>query len=157
MPAKCDPLKIRKSERAALENLVRSTASNAGLVRRARIIVLAGEGVSNRQIAARVGCKPHIVKRWRDRYQEGGIQALADRARSGRPPLLSTQDKQRIVTRVCAAPPRGFSRWSVRTLARETGQAPSVIHGVLQEHDLHPHRLRSFNFSPDPRFAWASP
>jgi transposase len=152
MPAKCDALKIRKSEHSALEKLVRSTGSGAGLVRRARIIVLAGEGISNRQIAERVGCKPHIVKRWRDRYQKGGIKALADRARSGRPPLLSAKDKQRIVTRVCSAPPRGLSRWSVRTLARECGHAPSVIHGVLQEHDLHPHRLRTFNFSPDPRF-----
>ena len=152
MPTKCDPLKLRISERDGLEKLVRSTGSGAGLVRRARIILLAAEGVSNRQIAGRVGCRPQIVKRWRDRYQDGGIKALADRARSGRPPLLNAKDKQRIVTKVCSTPPRGLARWSVRTLALATGHAPTVIHAVLQEHDLHPHRLRTFNFSPDPRF-----
>lgn len=145
-------LGIRKSERAALKKLVRSTGAGAGLVRRARIIVLAGEGISNRQIAERVGCKPHIVKRWRDRYQAGGIKALTDRARSGRPPSLSPKDKQRIVTRVCSTPPRGLSRWSVRTLARATGQAPSVIHGVLREHDLHPHLVAHLPLQPRPTF-----
>ena len=139
MPAKCDPLKLRRSDRNGLEKLLRSTSSGAGLVRRARMILLAAEGVSNRQIAGRVGCKPQIVKRWRDRYQAGGIKALADRPRSGRPPLLTAKDKQRIVTKVCSTPPHGLSRWSVRTLALATGHAPTVIHAVLQEHDLHPH------------------
>ena len=152
MPAKRDPLKLRRSERSGLEKLLRSTGSGAGLVRRARIILLAAEGVSNRQIAGRVGCRPQIVKRWRDRYQAGGIKSLADRARSGRPPLLTAKDKQRIVTKVCSTPPRGCSRWSVRTLALATGHPPTAIHAVLQEHDLHPHRLRTFHFSPDPRF-----
>jgi Winged helix-turn helix len=150
MPAKCDALKVRKSERTALEKLVRSTGSGAGLVRRARIIVLAGEGISNRQIAERVGCKPHIIKRWRERYKNGGIKALADQARSGRPSLLSAKDKQGIVTRVGSPPPRGLSRWSVRTLARATGRAPSVIHGVLREHALHPHLVAHLQLQSRP-------
>lgn len=91
-------------------------------------------------MAGRVGCQPQIVKRWRDRYQTRGSKALADRARSGRPPWLTAKEKQRSVTKVCSTPPRGLSRWSVRTLARATGHAPTVIPAVLQEHDLHPHR-----------------
>jgi len=61
------PLTIGKTDRLALAKLVRSISSGAGLVRRACIIVLASEGVSNRQIPNRVGCKPHLLRlrrRW---------------------------------------------------------------------------------------------
>ena len=45
-----------------------------------------------------------------------------------------------------------MSRWSTRGLARKLKLSKSHVHGVRKEHDLHPHRLRTFRFSPDPRF-----
>lgn len=48
---------------------------------------------------------------------------------------------QKVVNTVCAAPPKHLSRWSVRTLAKKLKLAASVVHQILQEHDLHPHRL----------------
>lgn len=77
---------------------------------------------------------------------------LATPAPSFTIPATKTILRQKVVTTVCGKPPKGLSRWSARTLANRLGVSKSFVHGVLLEHDLHPHRLRTFNFSPDPRF-----
>ena len=141
-----------KHDREHLEGIVRRTTVSAGYARRARTLLLAADGVSNRQIALKVGCKPHVVGEWRRRYAALGLAGIKDRARSGRPAKITPAQKQRVVAKVCGAPPRHLSRWSVRTLAAEVKLPASVVHLILREHDLHPHRLRTFNFSPDPHF-----
>src|SRR5277367_741878 len=152
MPLPLPALSIKKKDQLVLEKWMRATTARSGLVRRARIILLASQGRPNRQISLQVGCTAQVVGHWRRRYQSQGLAGLQDRARSGRPAKITVAQKKAIVTRVCAAPPPYLSRWSVRTLAREVGYPASVVHLILQEHDLHPHRLRTFNYSPDPRF-----
>jgi transposase len=152
MPLSLPALSVRKKDQLVLGKWVRATTTPGGLVRRARIILLASQGQSNRQIGLKVGCTAVVVSQWRRRYRSQGLAGLQDRGRPGRPAKITVEEKKRIVTRVCAAPPAYLSRWSVRTLAREMGYPASVVHLILQEHDLHPHRLRTFNFSPDPCF-----
>lgn len=152
MPLSLPALSVKKKDRLVLEKWMRATTTPGGLVRRARIILWASQGQSNRQISLKVGCTAAVAGQWRKRYQSQGLAGLRDRARPGRPAKITVEEKKKIVTRVCAAAPAYLSRWSVRTLAREMGYPASVVHLILQEHDLHPHRLRTFNFSPDPCF-----
>ena len=65
---------------------------------------------------------------------------------------MSEAEIQRVVKTVCTAPPSYLARWSVRTLADFLKLPRSTIHTIMQAHDLHPHRLCTFTFSPDPRF-----
>ena len=67
----------------AAENLRDSV--RAGLAQRARIVLLAAEGISNTEIAEKVGATRNTVIAWRARYTEAGIEGLADHDRSGRP------------------------------------------------------------------------
>ena len=60
----------------------------AGLAQRARIVLLAAEGLPNTEIARRVGMTRPTVIQWRGRYVSGGIAALGDLDRSGRPPVI---------------------------------------------------------------------
>lgn len=76
-------------ERATLEALARRTTAAAGLVRRARIILLAADGLPLDRIAREVGADRTIVRTWIDRYRAGGLAALQDRPRSGRPRTFS--------------------------------------------------------------------
>lgn len=145
-------LELRKSDRLALEAMLRRHHISAGKARRARMVLLAADGEPSRQIALKVGCKPHVVGFWRRRFAAEGLDSLEDRSRSGRPAKITAAQKQRVVTKVCSVPPRHLARWSVRTLAKEVKLPASVAHLILEEHDLHPHRLRTFNFSPDPCF-----
>jgi transposase len=76
---------LGSEERAALEAMTRRTTVAAGLVRRARMVLLADDGMPLDQIARTVGADRTIVRTWIDRYQAGGLAALQDRPRSGRP------------------------------------------------------------------------
>jgi hypothetical protein len=80
------PLGLREGDRSRLEALTRSTSVRAGLATRARIVLLAADGLSNAEIARRTGTTRPTVLGWRNRYQSGGISALGDQPRSGRPP-----------------------------------------------------------------------
>ncbi len=71
--------------RTALEALTRRTTVAAGLVRRARIVLLAADRVPLDRIARQLGVDRNVVRTWVDRYGGGGLDALQDRPRSGRP------------------------------------------------------------------------
>jgi DNA-binding CsgD family transcriptional regulator len=77
------PPALRDRER--LSALLRASSAPAGLVQRARIVLLAADGASNTDIAARVGSSRQTVVTWRQRYVEGGLAGLADADRPGRP------------------------------------------------------------------------
>jgi transposase len=152
MPRALPSLKMSSSEKTELQFLSRTRTGSGSVALRARMMLLAGEGESNRQIALRFGIKAHTVGTWRARFEEGGCEGLRDNQRPGRPAKITPAQKQKIVHTVCRKPPSGLGRWSVRTLAKRLGINRDAVHSTLVEHDLQPHRLRTFNFSPDPRF-----
>jgi transposase len=82
-------IELDTDERATLERVTRRTAEAAGLVRRARIVVLVADGLPLDQVAREVGVRPNVVRTWVDRYRVGGLAALQDRPRSGRPRAFS--------------------------------------------------------------------
>ena len=146
------PLKLRRGDRKRLEQLVKRGTTEHRTVQRAQIVLLANEAESNCAIARKTGAHRNQVIQWRKRYEEKGIGGLEDRERSGRPKEISAKQIHRVVNTVCRKPPRGLSRWSVRTLAKKVHISRSSVQRILQENNLHPHRLRTFNFSPDPQF-----
>lgn len=78
-------VELNDEERAALEVLTRRTTAAAGLVRRARIVLMAADSVPLDRIARELGVQRNVVRTWTDRYRAGGLAALQDRPRSGRP------------------------------------------------------------------------
>ena len=82
------PMVLRAGDEPRLSSLVRSSTVEAGLAQRARIVLLAAEGVSNTEIAAMVGVSRPTVIGWRSRYDQAGIAGLGDLDGSGRPPVI---------------------------------------------------------------------
>jgi predicted ArsR family transcriptional regulator len=82
-------VELSDQERAALEGLTRRTTVAVGLARRARIVLLASEEVPLERIARQLGVDRNGVRTWVDRYRAGGLAALQDRPRSGRPRAFS--------------------------------------------------------------------
>lgn len=74
-------LLLRDGDRDQLEGWLRSRSLSSGLAKRARMILLAADGVGNRAIAQRVGASPTTVIEWRTRYDERGLAGLVDRER----------------------------------------------------------------------------
>jgi len=91
MPGPRSPRVIELSEglRGELIRLTRRPSVAAGLARRARIVLLAAEGVPIRHIGPRVGVSRTVVRDWLDRFRALGLAGLRDRPRSGRPRIFS--------------------------------------------------------------------
>src|SRR6266516_5364476 len=146
------PLVLRSGDREKLAKMASSRAGEAGLARRARIVLLAADGLPHTEIAERCGTSVPTVREWRSRYRAGGIRALEDLPRSGRP---RTVDEAAVVVATLAPPPRrlGVSHWSRRLLAGELGISTASIIEVWHKWDLQPWRRESFKFSTDPKLA----
>ena len=78
-------VELTGASRDALEALTRRTTVAVGLARRARIVLLAAAGIPLDRIGRQVGVDRNVVRLWVDRYRVGGLAALQDRPRPGRP------------------------------------------------------------------------
>ena len=81
---------------------LRSPSVRAGLAQRARIVLLAADGVGTGEIVHRVGVSKPAVIRWKRRYASDGLAGLDDRPKSGRPPMI---DPLAIVLATLEPPP----------------------------------------------------
>jgi transposase len=142
-------LVLRDGDREALARLTRSSTVRAGLAQRARIVLLAADGVSNTAIADRVGVSRPTVIDWRNRYTAEGLAGLEDDPRSGRPRMI---DHAEIVSVTLAAPPKkyGVTHWSSRLLGRHLGISNGTIAAAWREYGVQPWRSETFKFSTDP-------
>ena len=133
-----------------LERITRSSSVRAGLAQRARIVLLAADGLSNTRIAGLVGVSRPTVIGWRSRYAARGLAGLDDEARSGRPRHL---DHREIVAATLRPPPRkyGVTHWSSRLLGRHLKVGDATVARAWREYGVAPWRAESFRFSTDPQ------
>lgn len=119
-------LVLREGDLEVLESWLRATTVPAGLARRARIVLLAAQGMANSRIAQAVGVSVPTVVAWRRRYQAGGVRRLEDALRSGRPGQVP---RERVVAATLAPPPKryGVTHWSSRLLARHLGIGNATV------------------------------
>jgi transposase len=143
------PLLLRVGDQEKLIRLVRASSVRAGLAQRARIVLLAAEGVRNAEIAERVGVSRPTVISWRDRYTASGVKGLTDEQRSGRP---RTVDRAKILTATLTPPPAklGITHWSSRLLAEYLNVDASTVLRTWRHHRVQPWRAETFKFSTDP-------
>jgi transposase len=127
----------------------RSATVPAAAAKRARIVLLAAEGVANSRIAELVHASLPTVLQWRNRYMTTGIAGLADARRPGRP---RTIDQAKIVTETLKPPPKklGVTHWSTRLLARRLGVSDYTVAKAWRAYGIKPWRAESFRFSADP-------
>lgn len=129
---------------------------------RATIVLHAARGRSNNQIAAQTRMHLDTVRRWRGRFAEGGLDALADRKRSGRPARFTPVQAAEVKALACQLPAETgapLSRWSCPELAREAvargiaaSLSASTVRRWLAADALKPWQYRSWIFIRDPDF-----
>jgi transposase-like protein len=145
-------LGLRDGDRERLVSLTRSSSVRAGLAQRARIVLLAADGVSNTAIADKVGVTRQTVVGWRGRYEEGGLRGLEDEPRSGRPRLV---DHRAIVAATLKPPPKrlGVSHWSSRLLAAKLGVGNATVARAWRDYGVQPWRPRRSSSPPTPNWS----
>ena len=151
------PLQISGEERIELERRVRSKTIEARVVQRARIILLAADGVSNRKIGELVGMHFNQVGIWRQRFEVDRLAGLLDGDRPGRPPTYGHDDVLLLVKTVTEDPPDGATRWTMDALAARMAAegvpiSPSQAWRICRALDLKPWQVQSWMTSHDPEF-----
>jgi transposase len=130
---------LTEQEREQLERLVRARATGQQLAARARVILLAADGLSTAEVARRLHLDEDTVRLWRARWSAGGTNPpaspggaspgvaarLADAPKSGRPARITPEQLCQIIALACELPAdsdRPISHWSARELADEIKQ-----------------------------------
>ena len=146
------PVALSEEEREQLNAIANSRSLPHGLVRRARIILMAADGIPNNAIAGRVGLSHQTVCQWRQRYLEQGIEGLHDELRPGRPRSISDEEVAMLVRKTIETKPKNGTHWTIRTIANDTGLSRPTVHRIWRVFGLQPHRQRHFKLSTDPFF-----
>lgn len=153
MPRAAVTIDLSDEQRAELERLARTPSVPNQLAQRARIVLRAAEGATNRQIAAELGLSLPTVGDWRTKFAREGTDGLSDRPRPGRPRTVDETTVNRVVAKALEPPPDGTSRWSVRDLARCLSLPTTTVHRILRDNRVKPHQVKTFKYSKDPELA----
>ena len=144
---------LTDDERQTLSKLAAGRSTQVRVAERARMVLLAADGMMNKDIAAQVGTDRRTVARWRTRYVALGLGGLRkDAPRGGRPATKLAGVARQIVDTTLQAKPEDATHWTVRTLAAHLGVSRSMVHRVWQANQLKPHRIETFKISNDPHF-----
>lgn len=153
---------LRTCEREALERLLRAGKSSQRDVQRARVVLLAAQGLQNHEIARATGLGLKAVGKWRGRWASEGMKGLRDAPRSGRPAIYSAEQKAWFFQKALeSARDNGvpISRWSCRELvefAKRAGLSPvpdsATLARWLDDADIKPYRWRYWLQITDPNF-----
>ena len=141
---------LSEDERSELARLARSKLTSVRLALRARIVLLAAQGVQNTDIATQLNVGRVQVGRWRERYARLRLAGIERDLPRGAPP--STVDVERLVELTTQSTPEAATHWSTRTMAAELGVSAASVSRHWRKHGLKPHLERNFKVSRDPQF-----
>jgi transposase len=144
---------LTAKQRHALQKCIARAANPAGVVRRARVVLLSAAGEPASAIAARLEISGEAVSRIRRRFLDSGVAGLATRPKAGRKDhAVPAETVEQIVQLAMSPPPAGRSRWTTRLLAKEVGLTSGCISDLLRRNGLKPHLVRTYKVSRDPDF-----
>src|SRR6202165_235992 len=148
------PIQLSTDDDRRLRILSKRKRVEARVQLRARIVLLAADGMSDKDIAEKLDTDHRVAARWRARFLAAGVDGLLqDATRPGRPRTARAAVKVQEVVRVTLEEtPEGATHWSTRTLGDHPGTNATAVARIWRAHGLKPHRVESFKLSNDPRF-----
>ena len=145
-------IELNEAERRELQALARAEMTGQALARRARIVLAAAAGLENKAICLEVDADVNTVGKWRRRFAAHRMAGLYDEPRPGTPRKIGDDQIADTIRLTLETTPAGATHWSLRSMARAVGYAPSTIHRIWRAFGLQPHRTETFKLSTDPLF-----
>jgi transposase len=147
-----EPLVLSEDERAELRALAARLKTAQALALRARIVLLAGDGITNKEVAARLAIDPVTVGKWRRRFLADRLDGLRDEPRCGAPRTVEDARIEAVIVRTLESLPADATHWSSRGMAKASGLSTSTVQRIWRAFGLQPHRAETFKLSTDPDF-----
>jgi len=147
------PIELRTKQKAVLESWIRSSTTEQRLAFRARVIIMANEGMGTNVIARKLETRPATVTKWRMRFAQLGLDGLKDAPRPGQRRRYLPADERRILRMLDQPPPSGYAQWNGRLLAKALSLPANFVWKILRCHGIQLQRRRSWCISTDPQFA----
>lgn len=141
---------LTDEQEVGLTRLSRSGRTSVRLAQRAGIVLLAAQGLHNKEIAQQLGVGRVQVARWRERWLEAGLEGIARDLPRGAPPVKV--GVKHLVELTAQHKPAAATHWSTRGLAAQLGVSASTVWRHWQAHGPKLHVVRGFKISRDPRF-----
>jgi transposase len=147
------PLSLDEPQRKRLMHLAASGKTPQRVALRARIILLAANGVPNNAIASQLDTSRPTVLHWRGRFLAMGVAGIErDAKRPGRKKSIDADQAKRIVEATLHTKPRAATHWSTRSMAKAQGVSRMTVQRIWKKTGLQPHRTETFKLSKDPHF-----
>lgn len=148
-----DSLPMTPEQKKQLEHWVGAPSTPQKIVRRARLCLLAHEGLSNNRIARELKTTRPTVILWRNHFLKSGVAGLEHES----PRKTSSQRTKddlikAIVDATLHTTPEDATHWSCRTLAQRFGVSHMTVARIWDSHGLQPHRVSNFKLSRDKQF-----
>ncbi len=145
---KIPPLSVAEAQRAVLEGWVRRRSTAQSLAQRSRIVLERAEGHSISEVSRRLGVTADMVRTWRRRFLERGLDGLSDEPLPGVPRKITDTDVERVIIKTLEQKPKNATHWSTRSMAAATGMSQSAISRIWRAFALAPHRSRRSSSPP---------
>jgi transposase len=148
------PLKVSRKQRAELECMARSSSLPHRCVVQASALLLAADGEANEAIARECSTTSDTVRRWRAKFEAGGVDAVGTIAPGrGRRPEIAQNVIDAIVSDTLHTVPDDESMaWSTRTMGARHGVGKDTVARIWRARNLRPWRVETFKLSNDLRF-----
>src|SRR4030042_289717 len=148
-----NPLLITDEQRRTLKIWISAHKTPQSIVTRAKIILMAADGLSNVKIAKELHITRPTVILWRARFLEGGPQALTTILHGrGRPVTYTSEKVQSIIEATTQTKPPAATHWSTRSMAKAQGVSKATVQRIWHAHGLQPHLTKRFKLSTDRNF-----
>ena len=160
---------LSEEDRKTLTSLANSQTAEHRQVQRAKIILLASENMTNTDIAAKIGVHRNTVATFITKFLAAGLQyAMSDADRSGKPNLITDEEKVWITSIACTKPKElglAAELWTYRQLrnyirdnCEEAGYpglskiVHTTVRSILESNEIRPNKLNYYLVKKDPEF-----
>ena len=145
-------IELSDTEREKLCLVARRPKTNQRDAFRARIVLECADGLSNLEVAKKLGTSNVTVGKWRRRFAEDGIAGLVDAPRPGPPRGIDDSKVEEVITKTLESKPAAKTHWSTRSMAKKSGISHNSVKRIWHAFGLKPHLVKSFKLSSDPMF-----
>ena len=112
-------VELSSRDKVYLEKILSKGSLTSKKYNRSLALLELNKNKSYQEVSELVGKNPVTISTWVKKYKESGLEFLEDKARSGRPKELDGIVQAKIISLACTDAPAGYSKWSVRLLAKK--------------------------------------